>query len=340
MFLNAMMFAVGVAIFGLVFFVVQLIRGRPDVIGGRLASEADGNGTSTKKTSVVTEALAAQIPQLPVEAAGLETELRRAGDYRPTARKEFLAGRTVMIFATLALTAVFLAFFSDTKDLRTTLIIVVGGLAVAGMAYGVPRLILVWQGNRRIRRIERGLPDALDMLTMCVIGGLSLRDALIRVSRELNVAHPDLAMELEIIRQQADIGSLDQAFRQFAQRIDTPEVRSMAALVTQTNRLGTNVAMALRDSADNLRLTRRQRADERANRTSIKMLFPLVFCLAPSVFIILWGPALVELRNFFRQESIDGGPNLRNLSVEATANFPPTQAQNRSRAPIDIAGQR
>src|SRR5690606_2530156 len=126
-----------------------------------------------------------------------------------------------------------------------------------------------WQAQRRVQRIERGLPDALDMISMCVTGGLALQPSLDRVSRELYSSHPDLATELTIVRHQAEVGSLGRAFQQLARRIDVPEVISISAMIVQAERLGTNVSAALRDHADYMRHARRQSAEEHANRTSI-----------------------------------------------------------------------
>lgn len=305
--LNLMTLLVGVVIFCAVFFVFQALFTRGSVPAARLAEPTNGNGTTRPLFSPeLAESLAAQIPQLRVEAEGLEQELRRAGNYRPTARRDFLAFRAFLMILTALVTAA-AAVIAGPENEELVYVILAVGVVVFALAYSLPRLILVWQGNRRIRRIERGLPDALDMITMCVVGGLSLREALIRVTGEIARAYPDLAVELEIVRQQAEIGTLDMAFRQFAQRVDLPDVRAMASLITQTHRLGTNVATALRDAADSLRAGRRQRADEAANKTSVKMLFPVVLCLMPAVFLILWGPAIVEMRSFLRRERQPGG---------------------------------
>ena len=98
------------------------------------------------------------------------------------------------------------------------------GAAVTGMCWGLPRLVIRTRGKRRTERISRALPFALDMTVMCLSGGLTLRDALAHVTAEVGLTHPDLATELAIIQRQADMISMESAFRQFAQRIDSPEV--------------------------------------------------------------------------------------------------------------------
>ena len=200
-----------------------------------------------------------------------------------------------------------LAVVSGPDNVDQTIRILIAGGIITVLAFGLPRLYIYMQAQRRVRRIENGLPDALDMISMCLTGGLALQPALDRVSRELYVSHPDLATELTIVRYQAEVGSLGRAFQQLARRIDIPDVISISTMITQAERLGANVVAALRDYADSMRHTRRQLAEERANQTGIKLLFPLVFFMAPSVFLLLWGPALLEIRSFFLDQTAPGG---------------------------------
>jgi tight adherence protein C len=135
---------------------------------------------------------------------------------------------------------------------------------------------------------------------MGLTGGLTVQDSLGHVSRELHGSHPDLATEFEIVRRHSELSGLGSAFQQFATRVDCPETVTLAAIVNQSERLGSNINTAIREYADGVRTKLRQSADERASKAGIKLLFPLVLCLAPAAMIILWGPAALELRNFFR----------------------------------------
>ncbi|MEQ8789786.1 MAG: type II secretion system F family protein [Pirellulaceae bacterium] len=236
----------------------------------------------------------------------LEHELRRGGFHHPRALDEFLAIRNVLVVGWLLLViAAVVATYDPVHALLIPILIV--GATVTILLYGVPRLWLQATAAQRVQRIQRALPDALDMITMCLTGGLPLQPALQRVGQEISAVHPDLGVELEIIRSQADAHTLEHSLTQFADRIDVPEIRSLAALVSQTERLGANVATALRDYADSIRRGFRQRAEERGNKNSIKMLLPVALCLAPPVYIMLLAPAVLELRDFVVRENRPGG---------------------------------
>lgn len=240
--------------------------------------------------------LADSIPQLAREKRGIEKELKQAGFYGRYALTRFLALRNGMLLCIILL--VLGAVIGVIQDASALSRVLAAGLLVLAIAYAVPRLSLQRQASSRVTRIQTGLPDALDMMTMGVTAGLPLRDAMGSVSREIRGAHPDIARELQIINAQAEAGSVGQALRQFAERIDAPDIRSLASIVSQTDRLGTNVAKAMGDYADNVRRMQRQRAEEQANKLSLKMLFPVVLCLAPPVYIVLIGPPILQLADF------------------------------------------
>ncbi len=229
----------------------------------------------------------------------LDLELSRAGWYKADSRERFLTFRgTLVIFVSLATAAA--CFVLALEDFATGAAVALVGGAFAMLLWALPQLYLRSAGQQRLKRIRRAIPDALDLMTMCLSGGLPLSRAFRYVSQELASAHPDLSTEFTIVQRHGEMRSLDFAFRQFAKRIDVPEVQSLSALVTQSQRLGTDISTAIRNYADNTRLRRRQTADERANKASVKMLFPLTLCLLPSVFMILWGPSVLELWTFLQ----------------------------------------
>ncbi len=226
-------------------------------------------------------------------------DMRRAGYYHPDAPAEFNFARSFLAIIGMLLTGIFLVVVGMEQP-RWFWPIVWWGLSISALAYVLPWLYIRFKGRDRVARIQRSLPDATDMLSMGLTGGLTVQDSLGHVSRELHGSHPDLATEFEIVRRHSELSGLGSAFQQFATRVDCPETVTLAAIVNQSERLGSNINTAIREYADGVRTKLRQSADERASKAGIKLLFPLVLCLAPAAMIILWGPAALELRNFFR----------------------------------------
>jgi tight adherence protein C len=188
-----------------------------------------------------------------------------------------------------------LLFVPARFEIPTLVLTVVGPL----VGWVLPRLYVQNRAAGRTAEIEAALPDMLDMLTMCVSQGLTVPQALDRIGRELRLVHSELARELSIIAEQAKIGTLRHGLENFSRRIDLPEIHAFTSLVIQTDRLGTSVAAALIEYSDTMRETLRQRADQKANQAAFKLLFPTVLCLMPAVYMILLGPATIELSNFF-----------------------------------------
>lgn len=241
---------------------------------------------------------ALRVPMIKADADRLQQELGRAGYYQPSARRDFQVLR-YSAAALAVLVAGFAAVVVGPEQQEFVIRIVVIGLILAILCWSVPRLILRSQAQRRVDRIKAALPDALDMIAMCLSGGISLPDAIEHVSREISIAHPELAIELLILRRQSSLSSLEHALREFSTRIGEEEIASMTAIISQGHRLGTDILGAILDFADLMRLKRRQAADTVANKVAVKLLFPLTLCLLPSVLIILWGPAVLELVDFF-----------------------------------------
>ncbi len=291
------------------------VLGRVLVGAGR--NQADDAARRPLALGAMTQPLAATLPAL--TDTELPKDLRRAGYYHPLAAKEYLAIRNALLWGWLLVCLATYGLIVQGQPRATVLLAVVGTVVLVGL-YSLPRLLLQAQAAGRLQRIERSLPDGLDMITMVMEGGLPLVSALDHVSREMGQAHPDLACELNIVAQHTRARSLDDALRRFAERIDTPDVQSLAALVAYSERLGSNVAGAFREFADGVRRSFRQRAEERGNKASVKLLFPVVLCLAPPVYILLLAPALLELRSFVIEQNQPGGV----LSQETAATNPLT----------------
>jgi tight adherence protein C len=270
----------------------------------------------------ITHAFAGIIPDIFGQAPNIDRDLARAGFYRPFARVEYLAVRNMLVTSAVLLTAAW-ALATQDQGRIVTARVVLAGFIITILCFALPRLYVRGLGTRRIRRIEAGLPDALDIISMCITGGLPLQAALDRVPEGIAFAHSDLAFELDIVRRQSAARSLEQALRHLTERIDNPEVDALASLVSHADELGTDIGGALRDYADAMRRNHRQRAEERGNKMSVKMLFPIVVCLAPAAYLVMMAPSLVEVRNFVLRENRPGGAfGPIDLSAPTTVNPP------------------
>ncbi|MDG2388682.1 MAG: type II secretion system F family protein [Planctomycetaceae bacterium] len=269
--------------------------------------KTEGGGSSAKRhaPSAFRRAMAGVIPQFGSEVEKIEKDLKLAGYYRPWALVDYLSSRNSLIVMVLIGFFALAAFAPPGSKIGPTLI--GAGLITAMLGYGLPRLMLSSQAKSRVDRIQRGLPDALDIVHMCLSGGLSLRDSFARVSQEIEFFHPEIAIEFEVIRRQSEADTMSKALRNFADRIDTPDVTALASLVTQADKLGTHVAEAVTEFAVGVRRSFQQNAEERANKTTIKLLFPVVLCLAPPIYILLMGPPLLQMRDFIKEGNQPGG---------------------------------
>jgi tight adherence protein C len=176
----------------------------------------------------------------------------------------------------------------------------VPALLVAGAGYVAPSFYVSHRMTLRKKAIRNGLPDALDLLTVCVEAGSGLDQALSKASQELEISHPQLAEELRVITTEVRAGKPRlEAFRNFAQRTGVDEVRTLVSMLTQTDRFGTSIGDALRVHSDTSRTKRRQEAEERANKVGVKLVFPLALCLFPALYVVCFGPVVVRVYRAF-----------------------------------------
>lgn len=241
----------------------------------------------------LTQAFAAQVPVSAETDSELRKELRAAGYYRNQAVMEYAAVRTLLVVTPL-IAAGMLALLAENDQLPAVLI---GGGVAALLGFSLPRVLLHFQGQARVRSIENGLPVAVDLLTLCLSAGQNLLAAFRRVSKEMRHCSAALAQELDIVREHAELRSLSFALKQWAERVPSAEVRNLAMILVQAERLGTDSAAALQEHAANLRTNARQKADAKANRTMFWMLFPTILCLWIPAGIILIAPAVLEFQS-------------------------------------------
>lgn len=171
---------------------------------------------------------------------------------------------------------------------------------VALFGWMVPFFYVDGKVKSRQLALSKALPDTLDLLVVCVEAGLGLNQALVRVSDEVDRISPEMSDELTIVNMEIRAGTpRDDALRRFGTRTGVDDIRALTSMLLQTDRFGTSIADALRVHADTLRSKRMQRAEEAAAKTTVKMLFPLIFFIFPSIFVVLVGPAIFLFRDFF-----------------------------------------
>ena len=176
----------------------------------------------------------------------------------------------------------------------TRALLIVGGAALAG--YFLPALVLKQLTHRRQTRIIDALPDALDLMVVCVEAGLGLNQALMRVGEEMRTGEPLISDELFLVNLEMRAGTpRTEALKNLARRTGVEDIGSLVAMLIQTDKFGTSVAKSLRVFSDSMRTKRRLRAEEAAAKTTIKMVFPLALCILPSLLVVILGPAALHI---------------------------------------------
>ena len=223
----------------------------------------------------------------------MRERMMQAGFYAAVSGSLFMTIRLLMVAAGAGMG--FLV--ATTSDLPIIYGIGIG--AFSGVAAIVaPSFWLDHLKGARQTKLRRALPDALDVLVVCLQGGLSVMASMSRVADELITAHPMLAMEFKIAERQMQMGqSAGEAIRAIADRFDMEELRGMAAVIKQAERIGASIAAAMEVFADSLRLKRQQRAEELAHKAAVKILIPTVLCIFPAIFIVILGPAAIQVYN-------------------------------------------
>jgi tight adherence protein C len=170
-------------------------------------------------------------------------------------------------------------------------------LALAAFAgYILPEMWLVGRIHARQHRLRLGVPDGLDLLVICVEAGLGLDHALLRVSEELAITHRELSDELQLVTAEMRVGKTrTDALRELARRTGLDDIKALVAMLVQTERFGTSIAQSLRVHSDDLRMKRRQRAEELAAKISVKMVPVLVFFIFPALMVVILGPAMIAI---------------------------------------------
>ena len=227
------------------------------------------------------------------EDSRLRVRFMNAGFRNASAPALFFAAKTSLTFALPGLALLYAAVMGLGLQPHLFLALLVG---LAAVGYFAPNVILERRIAARKQEIFEHFPDAIDLMTVCVEAGLGLDAALSRVGVELGLASPALSEELHLVNLELRAGSTrERALRNLSLRTGIEDVDMLVALLVQSDRFGTSVASALRVHSDSLRTKRRQRAEENAAKIPVKLLFPMIFCIFPSMLLILLGPAFISI---------------------------------------------
>jgi len=289
MLLPALAFLVGSAIIGAAAFV--LVPSRTAVIDRRLEEllgerkeEVEVKPRFQRLLGFV-KRVGDKAPRSPKEMGSLRLRLVQAGYRRDDAITLFFGIRICVALGLFGL-------FSTSILGRPNMMFALCGL---GLGYILPGMVLARLAKRRAHKIRLALADMLDLLVVSVEAGLGLDQAMMRVASELGLAYPDLSDELRLINLELRAGKpRSEALRHMADRSGVDDLSSLVTMLIQTDKFGTSVAQSLRVYSETLRTKRRQRAEEAAAKTGVKMVFPLVLCIFPSIWIVTIGPAAIK----------------------------------------------
>jgi tight adherence protein C len=270
---------------------LRMAAGRTSVVDRRLREVVGGAAPAVEMQPSFDALIGAlkrvgnKVPRSLAEMGKLRLRLVRAGFRRDEALPVFFAIRLAAALAAFAVCA-------TPVLMRPNVALAIGA---CGLGYVLPGIVLARLMKRRQHRIRLALPDALDLLVVSVEAGLGLDQAMLRVGDELDFAHPELSNELRLVNLELRAGKARvEALRNLAERTGVDDVSSLVAMLIQTDRFGTSIAKSLRVHSDTVRTKRRQRAEEAAAKTGVKMVFPLVFCIFPAIFVVTIGPAAIK----------------------------------------------
>src|SRR5579871_1665522 len=239
----------------------------------------------------VVKRLGALVPASPKDVTIMQRRLIRAGYRNPNALKILYGAKLIMgVGLPLLMTIV---LFASPAERSNKMIAVVAAVAVGFFG---PNEYVRMAANKRQKQIQRGLANALDLMVVCVESGLGLDQAIMQVSKELERAHPEISEELAIVNLELKAGKRRaEALRNLADRTAVEDLKKLVAVLIQADRFGTGVAQSLRAHSDYMRVQARQIAEEKAAKLGVKLVFPIFFCILPSLFVVTVGPVVVKI---------------------------------------------
>jgi tight adherence protein C len=244
----------------------------------------------------VVQYIGEKVPLSPEDASLARRRLMAAG-HRSDLSVRVFYGLKIVLFAALLVLAFFGRSYLTDNPVLKIVILVAGGAA----GWFGPNLALDYLVGKRQEKIKLSLPDALDLLVVCMEAGLGLDQAMVNVARELEITHPEICEEFNLVSLEMRAGKRrTEALKNLASRAGEPELRKLVATLVQADRFGASIADSLRTHSDFMRVRRRQEAEERAAKVGVKLVFPIFFFILPSMLVVAAGPGLLALiKNLF-----------------------------------------
>ena len=235
--------------------------------------------------------LGTMMPVNPKEAGVIQRRMARAGIRNPNAMRYFYGAKVSLGILFPVLMSIAVANTSADPANK-----VMAVLAAAAMGFFAPNEYVNLRVKKRQKEISRGLPNALDLLVVCVESGLGLDQAVVQVAKDLDQAHPDVSEEFALVNYELKAGKrrID-ALRNLGERTNVDDLKKLVAVLIQADRFGTGVAASLRAHSDFMRVQARQIAEEKAAKLGVKLVFPIFFCILPSLFVVTVGPMVIKI---------------------------------------------
>lgn len=284
------------------FYGVSMIVNRALTVKGRVRGlhaeemiDSSAGGWKVVLASILEPIAKLSRPSEDAEITGLRAKFAQAGWRSKSAPALFFGAKAILALVLPFATMIVVRISGATLSQNTFLFLL---LSLAAIGYYLPNLFLSNRMKERSREIFESFPDATDLVIVCIEAGLGLDMAIARTAREMTVRSQALAEEMQLIGTELRMGATrERALRNFAGRTGVDEISMFVAMVLQADRFGTSIAESLRIHAESLRLRRRLRAEEAAAKIPLKLLFPLIFMIFPSLLLVLMGPAMISIIN-------------------------------------------
>ncbi len=265
----------------------------PKAVIDRVSGEnwrEEAGGTRNLAFREILEKLGSAVPSSPGDTKLLQKRLVRAGLRSPNALKT-MYGLKVALAVTLPVVATLVTSRLEDGNNRMMAI-----AAAAVVGYLGPNQVLKSLVKRRQKKVKRALPNALDLMVVCVESGLGLDQAIMQVSKELANAHPEISTEFAILNLELRHGlRRAEALRNLSDRAGVEELKRLVGVLIQADKFGTSIALTLRNQSEYMRIASRQEAETRAAKIGIKLVFPIFFCILPALFVVTVGPVVVRI---------------------------------------------